>query len=236
MQTVTLNRSGLGLRPSVVPVLLTLLLAAPGSLLADAPGVQELAPDVPAGTYRIDPTHASLLFRVDHMGFSNYTARFTRFDAELEFDPAAPAAATLTATVDATSLETDFPFADQVDFDAQLQGETWLHGAEHPQMTYRSTSIEMTGPNSAVIHGDLTLRGVTRPVALEATFNGGYPGMALDPNARIGFSARGRLNRSDFGMDYGIPEPGSRLGVSDTVEVILEVEMSGPAWPGAAPG
>lgn len=148
---------------------------------ADAPrGIAALAPDVPAGTYSLDRTHASLLFRVDHMGFSMYTARFT-------------------------------------DFNAQLQGEAWLNTAEYPQMIYRST-------------------GVTRPVTLDATFNGGYPGMTMDPNARIGFSARGTLERSEFAMTYGIPEPGSRMGVGDEVEVIVEVEFSGPPWTGQPEG
>jgi polyisoprenoid-binding protein YceI len=200
---------------------------------AATPGVAELAPDVPSGTYTIEPSHASLLFRVDHMGFSMYTARFTKFDAQLAFDPQQAAAATLTATVDATSLETDFPFPDQVNFDEQLQGKDWLNSAEHPKITFRSKQVTMTGPNTARIDGELTLRGVTQPMSLEASFNGGYPGMSMDPNARIGFSARGTLERSAFGMTYGIPAPGTNMGVGDTVEVIIEVEMSGPAWEGA---
>jgi polyisoprenoid-binding protein YceI len=191
-------------------------------------GVAALAPDVPAGRYTLDPSHATLIFRVDHLGFSNYTARFLRFDADLEFDPENPAAARLTATVDADSIETDFPFPDQVDFNAQLRGEEWLNTDAHPQMSYRSTDIVMTGPTTARIDGELTLRGVTRPLALQATFNGGYAGHPMDPNARIGFSAVGTLLRSDYGMNFGIPEPGSKMGVSDEVEIIIEAEFNGP--------
>lgn len=191
-------------------------------------GVTALAPDVPAGRYALDPSHASLIFRVDHLGFSNYTARFTRFDAELDFDPADPAAARLTATVDARSIETDFPFTDQVDFNAQLRGEQWLDADAHPQMTFRSTDVVPTGASTARIEGELTLRGVTRPMTLDATFNGGYAGHPMDPNARIGFSAVGTLQRSDYGMAFGIPEPGSKLGVSDAVEIVIEVEFNGP--------
>jgi len=201
---------------------------------ADGGGVAALAPDVPPGSYQLDRSHASLIFRVDHLGFSNYTARFTRFDAELDFDPENPAAASLTATVDATSLETDFPFPEQVDFNAQLQGEEWLDTADHPKMTYRSRKVVLTGENTARIDGELTLRGVTRPMVLEATFNGGYAGHPMDPNARIGFSAHGSLLRSDHGMSYGIPEAGSKMGVGDEVEVIIEAEFSGPALQGAA--
>lgn len=186
------------------------------------------ATDVPAGIYRLDKAHASLLFRVNHLGFSNYTARFTRFDAELTFDPQAPEAAHVSATVDTTSLETDFPNPEVIDFNATLQDETWLDTKKHPEMTYHSRRIEMTGENTARIHGDLTLRGVTRPLALTATFNGGYAGHPMDPQARIGFSATGTLQRSEFGMTYGIPEPGSSMGVGDQVEIIIEVEFSGP--------
>jgi polyisoprenoid-binding protein YceI len=80
------------------------------------------------------------------------------------------------------------------------------------------------------ITGDLTLHGVTKPVVLEATFNGGYAGHPMDPHARIGFSARGTFNRSDFGMVYGIPAPGTTMGVSDAVNVTIEAEFSGPPF------
>jgi polyisoprenoid-binding protein YceI len=200
---------------------------------ADRDGVAALAPDVPAGTYTLDRSHASLIFRVDHLGLSMYTARFKHFDAELEFDPGNPAAARLTATVDAGSLETDFPFPEMLDFNAQLRGAEWLNTADHPTMSYRSKEVVLTGTNTARIDGELTLRGVARPMALDATFNGGYAGHPMDPNARIGFSARGSLRRSDHGMTFGIPEPGSRMGVGDEVEVIIEAEFSGPPWAGA---
>lgn len=193
--------------------------------------IRALAPDVPAGTYKLDPAHASLLFRVDHLGFSNYTARFLNFDADLDFDPDDPGSSTLTATVDAGSIETDFPFPEQVDFNAKLRGEEWLNAEEHPRMTYRSKNVVMTGPNSARIEGELTLRGVAQPMTLDATFNGGYAGHPMDPQARIGFSARGSLLRSDHGMIFGIPEAGSKMGVSDEVEVIIEAEFSGPPLP-----
>jgi polyisoprenoid-binding protein YceI len=69
---------------------------------------------------------------------------------------------------------------------------------------------------------------MTRPMLLEATFNGGYSGHPMDPHARIGFSAHGVLRRSEFGVTYGIPAPGTTMGVSDEVEVQLELEFTGP--------
>jgi polyisoprenoid-binding protein YceI len=217
-------------------MLKTILLAT--SLIAlNASGAEKAQTDkapaastapVPAGDYTLDRAHASLLFRVDHLGFSHYTARFKRFDAQLRFDPNKLAASQLNVTVDATSLETDFPDPAKIDFNAQLQGEQWLNTAKYPQMTYRSTRIESTGPKNVRVTGDLTLRGITKPVVLNVTYNGGYAGHPMDPHARIGFSARGTLKRSDFGMGFGIPAPGTTMGVGDQVDIIIECEFTGP--------
>ena len=160
---------------------------------------------LPSGVYKLDPAHASLLFRADHLGMSRYTARFTRFAAELELDPANPGAARLAATVDPRSLETDNSDP-AYDFDAILQGPDWLNAARFPQITFRSTKVELTGSNSALVTGELGLHGITAPITLETTFNGGYASFALDPSgSRIGFSARGTLMRSAFGIAFGIP-------------------------------
>jgi polyisoprenoid-binding protein YceI len=199
---------------------------------AEAPS-RPAAPDVPAGAYTLDKAHASLIFRVDHLGFSNYTARFKRFDAQLQFDPANLAASGVVVEIDPRSIETDYPDPVTLDFNAQLQGVEWLNTAQYPAMTFRSSSVEPTGRGAMRINGALTLRGVTRPMVLDATFNGGYAGHPMDPRARIGFSARGSLSRSQFGISFGVPEPGSTMGVGDKVDVVIEAEFNGPAWAGA---
>lgn len=199
---------------------------------AQAPPAAPIVTDAPAGAYQVDPAHASLLFRVNHIGFSMYTARFTRFDAVLSFDPANPAQARIEATIDPRTLELPSPppgFADE------LLGPNWLDAARFPAIIFRSNGVVLTGATSARIIGDLTLHGITKPVTLEATFNGGYAGHELEPRARIGFSVRGSFKRSDFGIGYGIPAPGSNMGVGDEVEVVIEAEFTGPAWTGAAP-
>lgn len=211
-------------------------------LLAFTASVQQSAvadattPDVakvPAGIYTIDKAHASLTFRVDHLGFSNYTARFKRFEAQLQFDPDAISASSVTATVDPRSLDLDNP---PPGFTDALLGEKWLDTAQFPEMTFRSTKVESTGANTFRITGDFTLHGVTQPVVLDATYNGGYEGHPMDPHARIGFSAHGSLQRSAFGIAYGIPAPGTTMGVGDNVEVVIEAEFSGPPFAGAPPG
>lgn len=215
---------------SLLPALAlaALLPFAPVAITAEDVPPASTAP-VPAGAYTLDKSHASLIFKVSHLGFSNYTARFKHFDAQLQFDPEKLAASQLTATVDARSIETDFPDPAKLDFNAQLQNQDWLDTRNFPEMKYVSRTIDVTGKNTMRVHGDLTLRGVTKPVVLEANYNGGYAGHPMDPHARIGFSAEGALKRSDFGISYGIPAPGTTMGVGDEVRVILELEFSGPA-------
>ncbi|WP_127049778.1 YceI family protein [Pseudorhodobacter sp. E13] len=196
--------------------------------LTAAPLRAQDLPPPPAGHYTLDLGHARLLFRVDHLGISKYTAMFTRFDAELQFDPAAPEAMALRVTVDPASVETHYPDAG-LDFNAVLAGPEFLDAAQFPQMEFISTKITRTGENTADVTGDLTLHGVTAPVVLATVFNGGYGANSFDPGgARIGFSATGNLLRSAFGIGYGVPAPDSDFGVSDRVEIIIEAEFSNP--------
>lgn len=210
--------------------------APPAAKKAEAPAApaaeKPAAPQVPAGDYSLDKSHASLTFTVNHLGFSHYTAQFTDFDAKLRFDPANPAASTIEASINPRSLDLPAPPAG---FKAELTGPSWLDAAKYPTITFRSTKVEVTGADTAKITGDFSLHGVTKPVVLEATFNGGYAGHPMDPNARIGFSAHGTFKRSEFGIGYGVPAPGSTMGVSDAVEVTIETEFSGPPLATAPP-
>ncbi|MEQ1755807.1 MAG: YceI family protein [Micropepsaceae bacterium] len=191
-----------------------------------------VATEAPAGAYKLDKMHASLLFRVNHIGFSNYTAQFTDFDAQLQIDPKNPSASSLTATVNAASLLLSSP---PKGFLESLLGKDWLDVGKFSQITFKSTSVELTGTDTARVTGDFMLHGVTAPLTLDVKFNGGYAGHPMDPNARIGFSAHGSLKRSAFGIAYGIPAPGTTMGVSDNVDVIIEVEFSGPPLATANP-
>jgi polyisoprenoid-binding protein YceI len=161
-----------------------------------------------------------------YIGFSNYTAQFRTFTADMTLDPAQPETAKLTATVELNSLAIPAPPAGFID---ELLSDTWLGASITPQMKFESTSITRTGPATADIVGNLTLKGATKPVTLHATFNGGYEGHPMDPAARIGFSAHGTLKRSDFDIDIGIPAPGSTMGVFDEVTIDIETEFTGPA-------
>lgn len=190
-----------------------------------------VATEAPAGHYTLDKSHTSLIFRVNHLGFSTYTGAFTTYDATLEFDPANPSAMKFDGTVDVASLTLSNPPAG---FVADLLGAAWFEAEKFPTISFRSTAVEVTGANSANVTGDFTLHGVKKPLILAVTFNGGYAGHPYDPNARVGFSATGTIKRSDYGIAYGVPEPGTTMGVGDDVQLILEAEFTGPPLQGAA--
>lgn len=185
---------------------------------------QDLDPPV-AGDYKLDLGHTRLLFRVSHLGFSNYTALFTDLAGDLAFDPEAPEAMKVSAVVKVGSLETHYPDP-SLDFNGILTGPEFLDAAQFPEISFVSTGVKRTGEKTADVTGDLTLHGVTKPIVLKVSYNGGWADMPMDVGARIGFSAVGEFNRSDFGVGFGVPAPGSTMGVSDRVEVILETEFT----------
>jgi len=195
---------------------------AAGPAIAAAPA--KPAPQPPAGQYYLDKAHTSVTFRVSHMGFSHWTAKFGRVDGRLTFDAAHPSAMHVEATIDPASLDINTP---PPGFREQLLGKGWFEVARFPQMTFKSTKVTLTGPHSAKVEGAFTLHGVTNPVVLDVTYNGGYPPMSMDPGgARVGFSAHGVLKRSAFGISQGIPAPGSNMGVGDDVDIAIETEFN----------
>ncbi|THD82601.1 MAG: polyisoprenoid-binding protein [Phenylobacterium sp.] len=205
------------------------LALAGAALAAPTPGEPVVAgppgkTTAPAGAYSLDRNHSTVVFRLSHLGFSHYTAQFETVTGDLVFDPAHPAAMTVTASIDPKSLRLPFPPAG---FKDELLGPHWLDAGTYPEIAFRSTKVDMTGPNTARVTGDFTLHGVTRPVVLETTFNGGYPPNSFDKGGRIGFSAHTVIRRSDFGVKNGIPAAGSNLGVGDQVEVTIETEWGG---------
>lgn len=202
----------------------------------ETPAPEAAAPvtiEAPSGEYKIDKNHASVQVRALHFGLSNYTLRFTDFDATLNFDAANPAASTLTATVNPASVETDYTGAG--DFDGELQNSDWLDAATHPTATFTSTGIELTGANTGRVTGDLTIKGVTHPLTLDVTFNNGYARHPMgSPVSNLGFSARGTIKRSDYGLNVLLPNGGPSTGVADEVELVIEAEFTRPIEDAAA--
>jgi polyisoprenoid-binding protein YceI len=197
------------LRP-IAAAFALVLLAAPAAWAA--PSINPS--DMPAGTYVIDKTHASLIVRVRHMGVSDYTMRLNGIDATYNWDPKSPQSAKVEATIDATSLDTG-----TAKFDGEFE-DKFLGAGKYPTITFVSTAIRPGEGGKGQMTGDLTFRGVTRPVTLDVTFNGYATSVA---GSRAGFSATGMIKRSDFGSEYLLKPP---LGfVGDDVELILELEF-----------
>ena len=166
-----------------------------------------------AGAYEIDPTHVSVVFKVDHFGFSNYVGRFNAARAALDYNADDPAASSLTVVIGTASVDSRNEL-----IDAQLTGPAFFDSGDHPEATFVSTDIEMIGPLTGRVTGDLTLRGATGPVMLDVTFNGGGTN-PLTQVETLGFSATGRFLRSDFGLGAWIP------AVGDEVTLDIEVEF-----------
>lgn len=192
-------------------VLGVMALSACASLVA--PNVVSEPAALKAGTYTLDQKHASLLFKIDHLGYSLYVGRFERFDATLDFDAADAGTAHVEAKIDASSLNVA-----NDDFAKTLMGPDWFDAAGFPEAVFRSTAVEKTGDKIGRMTGDLTLHGVTAPVTLDVTFNGGAQDL-LRGGYVVGFSAAGHFSRKTFGIDKfeGI--------VGDDVEIGINAEF-----------
>lgn len=184
------------MRAAFPSVVLLSLLAAAGCASLLKPEVSAEPAALRAGQYELDPDHAALIFKVGHLGFSQFVGRFEEFDASLDFEEADPASARVEAIIDVTSLDV----ADD-EFAATLTGPGWFDAETFPKAAFRSTAIEITGADEGVVAGDLTLRGVTQPVELNVVFNGGGRDRLRGGAYVVGFSVSGTISRSAFGVD-----------------------------------
>lgn len=207
------------LKPLLAAALLTL--AAAPAFAQDARPVLVANPaQLPAGAYTLDKTHASLTFKVSHMGMSQYTARFAELDGTLDLNPADATKSKVSVTVNPASITTDYPNAKKTDFDAELaQGANWFNAGKFPEIRFVSTRLEKLTDTTGKMTGDLTFLGVTRPLTLDVKFNGGYEKMPMLNLPALGFSATGKLRRSDWGMTTYMPM------VGDEVSLLIETEF-----------
>ncbi len=201
----------------IVALAATALVSATSASAQSAPPATDypVAVDLPAGAYQLDPRHASILFRIQHGGLAWFTARFDTKAATLALDPADPSHSQLTATVDATSVNTGVLNAQgERNFDQSI-GRA-LGGS---QITFTSTAIERTGEHTAHITGDLTLNGQTHPATLDATFEGSGRDILRGGNMVLGFSAQGTIDRTQWGVNDWRAFTGSE------VQIVIEAEF-----------
>ena len=214
-----------GKRPGAVsairlPLLLLLLLAAgPAAGLAQSNPPPGLPPGVymgeadykqaTAGTYALDPDHASVIARVSHLGYSYSIFRFDRLSASLTWDPANTAGASLSAKVETASIASNVK-----GFGEQLAGDEYLKSRAFPEATFVSTAFRQTSSRRGKVDGQLTLLGKTRSVSFDVELVGAGKGFAGQP--RMGMNARASINPVDFGLPplFG-----------DAIEIVVDAEF-----------
>ena len=196
-------------------------LISAAALLAIAGGTAVIAQQMPAapgakdpsrvtgGSYQVDPGHTQVAFAYDHMGFSNNFGIISGPTGTLTLDPKNVAASKVSIEVPIANLRTGIQALDD-----HLVKVDFFDSAKFPKATFVSTSVKADGPTSAEITGNLTIKGITKPVTLDADFYGAgkAPAMA-GGKENVGFVATTSVKRSDFNMGYGVPM------VGDTIEL-----------------
>ena len=182
------------------------------SLALAGPAAADLSA-VPAGSYGLDKTHGYITFTYSHLGFSNPRVGFDAFDVALDLDNEAPENSSLEVMIDAASINSRVE-----EFDEHLNGDKFFDTDEYPNIDFQSTGIEQTGDDTFRVNGNLTIKGVTRAVTLDAKINKAatHP---LSKTPTVGVSATTSLLRSEWGLGDYVPM------VSDRVEVEIEVEL-----------
>lgn len=171
----------------------------------------------PAGEYVLDPTHTSVIWSLSHAGLSNYTARFDKVTGALDFDPENPENSQVDIRIDPKSVNTGIAGFDNT---IATSGR-YFDGDNHPEIRFISTDIKVTGERTGLITGDLTLRGVTKPVTLDTVFNGAGKSFG-NPGETLGFSATTEIMRSDWGMTHLI----KLANIGDKVTLRIETEFN----------
>lgn len=178
-------------------------------------GMSALAP-AQSGTWQIDPMHSSAQFAVRHLGVSTVRGAFTKVSGSATYDPANPSKTTLTATIDANSVDTRVEMRDK-----DLRSPNFFDVQKYPTITFVSKQVKASGEGKLQIVGDLTIHGVTKEVTLDVD---GPTAPMKDPmgNQRIGASATTKVNRKDFGVN------GAPSMVADDISITIDAELIQP--------
>lgn len=167
-----------------------------------------------AAIYDLEKPHTQILFKVNHLGFSNSTGRFTDFDGVVEFDPDNWGAASVNVVIQAASVEMNHD-----KWNAHMKNADFFDVAKHQTITFKSTKMTRVNKDYGKLEGNLTILGVTKPVELEVKLNkvGTHP---FKKTGWAGFSASTVIKRSEWGVKYGIPMVGNDVEINIEVEAI----------------
>lgn len=168
--------------------------------------------------WQIDSAHSDIQFSVRHMMISNVRGHFGSFSGTIEGDASNPSAASAYVEIDVASIDTK-----NEQRDGHLQSPDFFDVANHPKITFKSTKLELTSENEGKLHGDLTIKGITKPVVLDVE----YAGMSKSPfgTTNAGFSATAKINRKDWDLGWNVAlETGGWL-VGDEIKINIDLEL-----------
>jgi len=173
---------------------------------------------VMTGTFQIDKTHSEAAFEVRHL-ISKVRGRFADFEGTIEYDEEKPAQSKVNVTIQAASVDTNTPDRDQ-----HLRSDDFFAVEQYPTLTFVSTAITPTGSGAFDVAGNLTMRGVTKPIVIPVS----YLGKAQDPwgNEKVAFEGEVKLNRKDFGLNWNAAIEAGGFLVGDEVKVSLSVQAA----------
>jgi polyisoprenoid-binding protein YceI len=168
--------------------------------------------------WKIDPAHSEVQFRVKHLMITNITGYFGKFDLELETDGEDfNTARNIVFTADINSIDTN---SDQRD--THLKSEEFFHAQKYPQIRFEGKKYETSGEN-VKLHGDLTIRGVTKPITLNVEFGG----IVKDPygQTKAGFTVEGKISRKEYGLEWNAVTEAGKIVVGDDIKLHAEIQV-----------
>ena len=166
----------------------------------------------------LEPTHSELQFKVRHLMISNVTGHFTKFDGSVETEGDDISTAKIDFTVDVDSISTN-----NAQRDGHLKSPDFFDTANHPAISFTSSELKKENDEEYKLHGNLTMHGVTKPVSLDVEFGG----IGKDPwgNTRAGFTVNGKINRTDFGLNYNAALEAGGVMLSEDVKIHANMEF-----------
>jgi len=173
-----------------------------------------------AATWTIDPAHSAARFKVRHLMISNVEGRFGEVTGTINYDESDVSKSSVEATIDARTIDTGAEARDK-----DLKSANFFEVEKYPTMTFRSTKVEKAGDGRLKVTGDLTMKGITKPIVLDVD---GPSRSITDPwgNVKAGASATATLNRQEFGIAWNKTLDGGGVVVSDQVQITIEIEMA----------
>lgn len=189
--------------------LLLILISLTSTLQAD-----ELS-TLPAGEYQLDLSHASIVWKVDHMGFSTYVGRFTDFAVDLDLDTQNFTSSSVSVEIDVSSIATEYPWVEKEDFDAVLAND-WFKAGDNPSINFVSHKVSELTDGNASVSGELSMNGISKPVTLAITLNKAVISHPFKKIPTIGFSATTTLDRTEWGVSKFAPLVGA--------DVVIEIQ------------